>query len=43
MWNTFVDWYTGNTGHDEEHNVNKDVLIRKVEECRHAITAKAEV
>ena len=43
MWNTFVDCYTGNTGDDKERNVNKDVLTRKVEECRHAITAKAEV
>lgn len=43
MWNTFVEWYAGRTGDDEEHDVNEDAVIRKVEECRRAITAKAEV
>ena len=43
MWNAFVDWYTGNTRDDEERNVDKDALISKVEECRRAITARAEV
>ena len=43
MWNAFVDWYTGNTGDDEERNVDKDALISKVEECRRAITARVEV
>ena len=43
MWNTFVEWYAGNTRDDKEHDVNEDIVIRKVEECRRAITGKAEV
>ena len=26
MWNSFVDWYAGNTGDDEECNFNEDAL-----------------
>lgn len=43
MWNTFVEWYAGHTGDDEEHAVNKDAVMRRVEECRCPITAKAEL
>ena len=43
MWNAFVAWCAGHTGDDEERVVNEEAVIRKAEECRRAITTKAEM
>ena len=43
MWNAFVAWYASHTGDDEERVVDEEAVIRKVEECRRAITMKTEL
>ena len=43
MWNVFVAWYAGHTGENEERIVKEEVVIQKVEECRRAITTRADV
>ena len=43
MWNAFVAWYAGHTGEDEGRVVKEEVVIKKVEECRRAITTREDV
>ena len=43
MWDAFVAWYVAHTREEEERVIDEDAVIRKSEECRHAIAAKAEV
>ena len=43
MWDAFVAWYAGHTREEEECVIDEDAIIRKSEQCRNAIAAKAEV
>ena len=43
MWDAFIRLYTSHAGDGEERLVDEDALIGKAEECRHAITRKADV
>ena len=43
MWDAFIRWYASHAGDGEERLVDEDAVIRKAEECRRAITRKADV
>ena len=43
MWDAFIRWYASHAGDKEERLVDEDAVIRKAEECRRAITRKADV
>lgn len=43
MWDAFIRWYPSHAGDGDERLVDEDAVIGKAEECRHAITRKADV